>query len=139
MQWMAGVTSVLPSGFCDDYYSVACGCGQTENVLTNLRLSPLRIFSLIAQRCECLYNSVLIFGMFRYFVNFYLSKIQGGHMPVLHPLPALMDVTVWCGRLYQPFGERCCLHLQGYLINQRKRRHIPGNEFFSSSEMCFFL
>jgi len=67
VQWMAAVTSVLPSGFCDDYCSVACGCGQTENVLTNLHLSPLRIFLLIGQGCECLYNSVLIFGIFHYF------------------------------------------------------------------------
>jgi len=89
VQWMAAVTAVLPSDFCDDYCSVACGCGKTENVLINLYLSPLRIFLLIAKRCECLYNGVLIFGMFHYYLNFYFFKIQAvtgqARIPCPHP------------------------------------------------------
>ena len=62
-------------------------------------------------------------------------------MPGLYPLLAPMDVAVWLGSLYQPFGDVCCLHLQGYLIDQKKRGHIPGNvnSPLPPSEMCLFL
>ena len=79
IKWCSGwlLSRLLPCDFCDGYCSVACGCGQTENVLTNLHLSPSRIFLLIAQRCECLYKSVLVFGICNYFLNVYFSKIRG--------------------------------------------------------------
>jgi hypothetical protein len=60
-------------------------------------------------------------------------------MSGLHPLPAPMDVAVWLGRLYQTFGDVCCLHLQGYHISQRKRLHTPGNVIFFPPPSEMFL